>query len=150
MCTEITRYHHHTGRILIQPVHDARTRQLLQARIAGKQAVHQRSVPMTRRWMDHQASRFIDHENIRILMQDIEFDILRLIRDDCLFGNIQLHLVTAVNLLPGFADLLIELDESLLNPLLDAAARIFGQQLLQRMVQAVAGVRLFNVETLLN
>ena len=105
---------------------------------------------MTRRWMDHQSSRFIDHENILILMQNIELDFLWLIRDYRLFGNIQIDLVTAVYLLPGLADLLIKLDKALLNPLLDAAARIFGQQLLQCMVQAVASMPLFNVETLLN
>jgi hypothetical protein len=52
--------------------------------------------------------------------------------------------------LSGFTDLLIQTDKALLNPLLDTAARIIGQQLMQGLVEAVSSLFFFYIETLLN
>ena len=69
------------GRILIKPVDDSRPPL---AADAGKvvhvikQRVHQRSVFVSGRRMHHHAAGFVDNGNIRILIENIKRNILRL------------------------------------------------------------------------
>jgi len=148
--TQIARYHHHAGGVLVESMHYAGARQLLQTRVVREQAVDQCSVPMPGRGMNHQVSRFVDDKDIFILVQDFKIDSLRLIRYNVHFGNVEFDQVTTEYLLPGFTGFAVNANESLLYPLLYLAARVVGQQLLQSLVETTTGLTFFNLETLLN
>ena len=67
--------------VLIDPMHDAGTANSTdpgQAIAAmGQQSIDEGAVVMTGGRMDNQTSRFVKHENVRILVANIEGDCLR-------------------------------------------------------------------------
>ena len=76
----VLRRHQEPGRILVEPVHDARALDAAdpgQARAAmGDQRIHQRAGLMARGRMHHEAPWLVDDDDVVILIDDIERDIL--------------------------------------------------------------------------
>ena len=59
--------HHQPRGVLVQPVHDAGTRQRRRARIARQQAVEHCARPVAGRRMHHQAGRLVDDQQVLVL-----------------------------------------------------------------------------------
>ena len=68
-----TGHHHQATRVLVQPVHDAGPGQAAGTGIPAQQAVEQRSAPVARRGVNHQARRFIDHQQVCVLVHHVQF-----------------------------------------------------------------------------
>jgi 4-hydroxy-3-methylbut-2-en-1-yl diphosphate synthase IspG/GcpE len=88
---------HHPGRIAVQSMHNTRALDAadpLQAIAAMKQqGIDQRAIGRTGSRMNHHAHRLVDHDQLVVLVEDIERDILRMRlgifrgwgnKDDCL------------------------------------------------------------------
>lgn len=84
MCRLGLRHHHHPAGVLVQPVDDAGAllpadaRQLLPR--MGEEGVHQRPVLVARRRMHDQPGRLVQHNEMRVLVQDGQGDRLSLRR----------------------------------------------------------------------
>ena len=95
MCFQVTRHHHDTRRILVESVHNASSRQLFELRIDIQQAIDQRTICMTRRWMHDKFIRFVYDKNIVVLMQYFELNQLRLVRQATDDGNVEIDQILA-------------------------------------------------------
>ena len=69
-------HHHKAGGVLVQAVHDTRTRHIDNVRHVVQQGVEQGAIGMTGSRMHHQARRLVDHQDIVVFIDDIEFDVL--------------------------------------------------------------------------
>ena len=82
MCGVIFRHNEQTTGILIYTMHNARSMFTVNTRQAVTTVVHQcinqRTIPVASRRMHNHAARLVDHHNIRILINDIQRNILRL------------------------------------------------------------------------
>jgi len=66
------RHHHHTAGVLVQAVDDAGAWHRRQLRCMCQQAVHQRTACIACPGVYHQPCGFIDHQEVRVLMDDVE------------------------------------------------------------------------------
>jgi len=132
------RHHHQTARVLVQPVHDARARQLCRARVTPEQAIEQRTAPVSGRGMHDEPGGLVDHQQMLVFMHHI--DRYRLgVECLALLGGAHLHpqQITGAYLVRGLdADAAIELHGPLLQQLLQVTARELGHQQGKRLVQA--------------
>ena len=74
-CAPPARDHHRAVGVLVEPVHDARAA-ASPAPGRGAAAVHQRAGGIARAWCTTRAGRFVDDEYRRVLVQDVERDVL--------------------------------------------------------------------------
>ena len=75
------RHHHQTGSVFIQTVHDARARDIRDRRIVMEKCVKYRTVRVSCARMNYQVARLVDHQNVIIFIDDVQWDILRLEAD---------------------------------------------------------------------
>ena len=73
--------HHNAGRVLVQPVHNARTDGILAGRKNGRSAViqepiGQRTVRISKARMHHHAPGLINHNHILILIENLKGQVL--------------------------------------------------------------------------
>ena len=72
--------HHEPARVLVEAMDDARPQHPADARQAAgamrQERVDQRAAGMARRRMDHEAGRLVEHQEMRVLVQDVERDRL--------------------------------------------------------------------------
>ncbi len=136
---ERLRHDHESGRFLVEPMHDAGARQLGEFRRMVQQCVHQRARGVAVARMDDQSRRLVDDDERRVLVDDRQRDVLggifesRLPRDGTGDGFAAMHLAL------GIGRGAVEPDQALLEPALQAAARMLGKQLCQGGVEAQAG-----------
>ena len=127
------------ARLLVQPVNYPRPGQLLKRWHPVQKAIHQSATRISSAWMHYQAGRFIDDEQIFVLKDEIQIQWLRLAdnRNLCLW--LQHNTFTATNGIarPHFS--LIDGDEALQNPALQATAGELRKHLGQRLVQSLTG-----------
>lgn len=65
--------HHETTGVLIEPVQrDSGTGQQRGNRIVRQKAVQQRAAPVSWRGMNDQTGRFVQHQHLRIFMDDVQ------------------------------------------------------------------------------
>ena len=68
------------GRVFVQTVDNARPRNPADAGKAvaamGDEGVHERAGPVARRRMHHEARRFVNYDDVRILVAHVEGDVL--------------------------------------------------------------------------
>src|SRR3954463_14507279 len=80
MCFIISRHDQTTTRLFVEPVHDSRS---FLAPDPGKicammkQRIDQCSIAVTCSRMDDQAGGFVDHEQVTIFEENVEWDVLR-------------------------------------------------------------------------
>ena len=130
------RHYHHAAGVLVQPMHDAGARQLLQAGIAVQQAVEQGAAGMTRRRMHHQPGRLVDDKKLFVLVEQAELDGLRPVEGLRALRDVQIQPVADRYLVFGPGHRAVEQHLALADPALLATAREIGQQAVQRLVQA--------------
>ncbi len=122
-------------------MHDARPRHLRELRVEMQQRVLQGAGRVAGAWMHDQPGGLVDHEDVAVLVDDVQLDLFR--RDpDGLLRRLRadLDVLAAQNLVLGSQ--LLAVDEHLagLDPFLDAGAGKVAQQLGQHLIQALAGV----------
>ena len=135
--------HHQATGVLVEPVNDTRPRQDGGAGMVGQQAVEQCARPVARRRMHHQPDRFVDHQQLRILVDDGQRHGLGP-KGQALGGRRQCHLQPLPDLdlaRRGGLHLAVELHVTAIDQLLQPAARKLGCQRHQRPVQPLAMLR---------
>ncbi len=132
--------HQQSAGILIQPMHNARTRHDGKRRGVMEQGVEQRAVGVAAARMHHQPGCLVDHEYLLVLVQDHERNLLRSkrARSDIRFCA-QLDTLAAPNLVLGRSAGSVDCHARTLDPVLQAAAREMRQQPCQGLIQAQAG-----------
>ena len=121
-------------------MHDAGARNGGELRRVVQQGIQQRALPVAAARMHHQAGRLVDDEDVRVLVQDRQRDVLRLLHRLFRQGSgFQRDAFAAPHLALGIGRRIVQTDFSLFHPGGKAAARMFGQQPRQRLVEAQAG-----------
>src|SRR5688500_15703815 len=146
VCFERPSDHHHTARVLVEPVHDARPRHLRELGVQVQQRVLQSAGRIAGAWMHDQPGGLVDHEDVAILVDDRQLDLLRRDPRDLFDDRSHANLLAPQNLVLGSE--LLTVDEHLagLDPLLDAGPGKVAHQLGEHLVQALAGVFDWNGE----
>ena len=126
---------HQAGGFFIETVHDARARQLSGIGIAMQQAVEHRAAPVACSRVHNQAGRLVDDEQRVVFVDDIQVD--RLSHEGVLIGRALRHDLDASA--AGYRCArahrsAIHAHSTGVDPLLQAAARVIGQQLGQRLI----------------
>ena len=133
--------HHQQPRgILVEAVHDAGARQRRQRRRVVQQGIHERAFAVTGAGMHHQPRRFVDDEQLGVLVNEVERDILRRCRGHRRRRHVDLHALAAADPVA-----LARLDAPdphppVGNPLLQLRTGEFRKQHRQRLIEALAGV----------
>ena len=135
---QVARHHHQAAGFLVEAVHNTGARQCRQVRGVIQQRIQQRPVRIARRGMHHQPRRFVNDQQVVILVDHVQCDCLclahRLHRD----LGIDLHLLTALDDFTRLRHATIKRDLAGADPLLQPAAGIVRHQLGQRLVQPAA------------
>ena len=71
-CTPALAHQHEPGGVLVQPVHDAGPRQAGSTCVVGQQAIQQGTAPVAGRGVNHQPDRFADHQQVLVLVHDVQ------------------------------------------------------------------------------
>jgi len=132
------RHDQQAGGILVQPVDDTGTGDMSQFGKTVKQTVEQGALPVASARMGDQACRLIDNDPVRTFLHHVECNGLR--RVGALFGrNLRpdAQRITAVYKLPDFGLAAIDMDETVFNPSLQAAATMLRQQAGEHFIQAL-------------
>ena len=79
---ERARDDHQAARVLVEPMHDARPRHLRELRVEVQQRVLQRAGRVAGAWMHDQPGGLVDHEDVAVLVDDVQLDLLRRDRRD--------------------------------------------------------------------
>ena len=139
-----------SARVLVEPVHDAGARQPAEFGVARQQRVLQRLVGVAGAGMHDQPGGFVDDEDVLVLVRHHERNGLGF---RCRFlghgaGNGD-HF-TAVDLVPGAANGPVDQHFTGLDPRLEAAAGVVGQQASKRLVETLARFGVGNLQAELN
>ncbi len=141
MCFQGFGHDQQTRRILVQPVHDARTRQFGHLRHPVQKRIQQGAVTVAATRMDHQADRLVDHHQHRILKHDIKRNGFRRVRGGVRVGfDFDPHRLAAADFHLGGAKGVIHGNFSGTDPVLDTVARELRQHGRQGLIQALAAV----------
>ncbi len=102
------RYHHHAGRILVEPVHDSRPFHPADAREAvptvRDQCIDQCAGAVSGGRMHHQPLRLVDHDQRIVLVEDVQRDVLALWLRGLIRWHNQANLVPGVDAVAGIKD----------------------------------------------
>ena len=83
---------HQSARVLVEPMHDARPRHLRQLRVQMQQCVLQGAGRVAGAWMNDQPGGLVEHEDVAVLVDDVQLDLLRLdpggLLDHCGHANL--------------------------------------------------------------
>ena len=142
-------HHHDPGRVLVEPVYDAG---LLNAANAGKvlavgqQGIDQSTLAMRAGRMNHQAFVLIEHQQVGILIENLQWDLFSLGLGRLQGRYLDEDLLARLESRGGLARATVEQDASAADPILDEGARAFRQLVSQVHVQAQAiAARLYAV-----
>ena len=131
--------HHETAGVLVEPVHDPRTGQQRSNRIARQKAVQQGAAPVSRRGMNDQTGRLVQHHYLRIFMDNVQRHCLGLERQG-LRGGTQFDrkAVSEAHPVRGFEDdSPAHRDKTGLDQLLQVAAGELGHLVRQDQVDSL-------------
>ena len=138
MGAQRTRHHHQTGGVLVEPVHDAGTRQLRQFRIIMQQGIDHGAARISGTRMHHQPGRLVDHQHIGIGVKHLERNVLgNSIGFDLLAGS-QRDGFAAVDRHFRLDHFAIEQGIAGLDPFGQARARELGEHFRQSLVETFA------------
>ncbi|OQC26575.1 MAG: hypothetical protein BWX70_02328 [Verrucomicrobia bacterium ADurb.Bin070] len=118
------------GGLFVQPVHDARTLHAADpAEVAAmvKQRIDQGAVRMPRRRMHHQSGRLVEHQQVTVLVKDVERDRLRLRHRRQRRGHLDLERLPGRHRRIGFDRPACTRHPALLDQRLNARAREAGR-----------------------
>ena len=83
---------HQSAGVLVEPMHDARPRHLRELRVQMQQRVLQRAGRVAGAWMHDQPGGLVEHEDVAVLVDDVQLDLLRLdpggLLDHCGHANL--------------------------------------------------------------
>ena len=126
--------------VLVQAMHDARARNGGERRVMMQQAVEQRALPIAAARMHYQTGGLIEHQQRGVLVDDIEIDGLGRGRAVPRFGlGRERNALPAPDLALGIDRGMVERHLALFYPGGEAAARMLGKHLRQRLVEAHSG-----------
>jgi hypothetical protein len=143
------RHHQQAAGVLVEAMHDAGAGNAGQLRRMVQQRVEQgaRGIAVAR--MHHQAGRLVDHDQRFVLEHDGERDVFgrdRRSRPAKPAAACERHrcrgefdALAAINLALGLDFSAVEADQALLQPALQAAARMLGKELGQHRIEPPAG-----------
>jgi hypothetical protein len=134
------RDHHQAAGLLIQPVHDAGTRDLGELGVEMQQCVLQGPGGVARAWMHDQSGWLVDHQHMWVLEDDVQPDFLGRDLDRVRQRGADLDALPAQDLVLGPQFGAVDQHLAGVDPLLDAGPRKAVQQLRQNLVEALAGV----------
>src|ERR1700704_5124709 len=98
--------------------------------------------------MNHQARGLVDHQDVVVLVDDVERDAFGTVRRLRGIGlRADLDTLSAPDFLLGLRGTRIEADIPVLQPFLQAVARMLWEHLRKRLVQTQPGKRLRNAST---
>ena len=135
MCQWGAGHHHQAGGVLVQAVHDAGTRQARQALVVVQQGVLQGAVGVARGRVHHQPGGLVDHQQVLVLVADLQRDGLGKAFHLPLRLGVQFHPVAGRDLVALSGGAAVEQGTALADPGLQAAARVVVEQPRQRLVQ---------------
>ena len=122
----VLRRHHDARRVLVEPVHDARPYDAVDARqvlAVMEQRIDERAVRCSRRRMDDHAARLVDDDDVRILVEDVQGDGFRQDLQLPRFGNFRLHGIPCAQLRVCLRRPAVDEDAAAFDQLLDMGAR---------------------------
>src|SRR5690625_91619 len=133
------RHHHQAGGVLVQAVHDARARQVGQRRIVVQQPVQQRAVGVAGARVHDQAGRLGQHQQVGILVADVQVHGLRAQGHFRLQLRLQDDDLAAVHALARYGGGAVDMHAAGLDPRRQPRSRIIGEHLRQSPIQALSG-----------
>ncbi len=128
-------HHEQTAGVLVEAMHDAGARQLVEVRRVMQQRVLQSTVPIARGGMNHESGRLVDHQNLLVFVYQVQGYRLWRAFAPCLQDDIDPHLLAAPDLVSASAKFTIDLYAALFDPLLQAAARKLRQQIGEGLIE---------------
>ena len=131
-------HHHHTRRIFVQPVDDARpqnTADSAQVSAVVEEGVHERSCRVARCGMDDHSSGFVYHNDGGVLEEDTEREGLGLHRKRLGLRDNPGEGVPPIETGARFGGFLVEEDETVLNELLGMGSRQIQVRLGEELVK---------------
>jgi hypothetical protein len=96
--------------------------------------------------MDHHSGRFVDRYEVRIFVQDVEWDFLGLGAERRRSGRLDVDGLAVAHVVRGPRGAAVDEDAAGLDPILDPGAAELGQTLLEEVVETLAGVGAFGDE----
>ena len=130
---------HEPRRVLVEPVHDAGTRQFRELRVVGKERVLEGLVRIAGAGMNDESGRLVDDDDVRVLPGDRERDVLRNRRDRVLVRRVERDALSARDDIARPRHAAVDAQLSGVDPALDARARILRQRVRQGLVETPAG-----------
>ena len=125
--------------ILVQPMNNARARNLLKRGDVVQQAVHQGTRGIASAGMHNQPCRLVDHQQVLVFVRDLKSNWLWFGRDADLCLRLHGHRFAARHGIPRLFGPAFDGDRASQEPLLQAAARILRKHSCKRLVQPEAG-----------
>ena len=131
---------HRAARVLVEPMHDARARDAREFRVAVQQRVEQRAVAVAGARVHDEPGRLVDHDHGVVLVQDRERQRLRLVgeRGAGRVGH-EHDAFPAGELALRRGRRAVDADAAVVDPRLQAAAGVLGQEARERLVEAQPG-----------
>ncbi len=118
----IARHQQQSTRTFIQPMNQTGPGQCRELVIEIKQSIDESSLRVAGTRMNDETHRFVDHQQVIVLVNDVERNILRMIADPRRQRFTHEHALTAQHFLFRTSRLAIKQYIARFNPLLDAAA----------------------------
>ncbi len=130
LCLERLGDDHQATGILVEPMHDARPRHLVELRGVVQQGIEQSPAPVPAPRVDHQTGRLVDNHQELILVYHLQGDILRRRRLGAFVGRLgEFDGFASPELAPGLDDeLSTDNNPPLAYPVLQPATRMLRQQ----------------------
>lgn len=131
-------HHHQTGGVLVQTVNDTGARHVDDVWHVVQQRIEQRTTGMPGGRVHNQPGRLVDHQDVVVFVDDIQFDILC---DPLTLGlllGLQDKLRATMDGVPWAHDRAIDRQAALFDPRSKPRTRILGEQLGGDLVEALA------------
>ncbi len=120
-------------------MYDAGARHGLEPRQVMQQAVHERAARIAGARVHHEASRFVEDEQVLVLEHDVEFYGLRCDAHLGLGSRLEFDDLSARHLVAGAFRPAVDAYRAVQQPLLEAAPGILRKHLCERLVQTQTG-----------
>jgi hypothetical protein len=131
-----SRYHQQSRRILVESVHDTRTRHCCKVRVVVQKRIENRAIGISRRRMYNDTGSFVDHNDFGVLENYVQGDILCSCRGLQTRAEVTAHQFPTDEAVAGPPDLPVNAQLTALDPILDAIARVIRQQGRHRLIEA--------------
>ena len=133
------------GRVAIETVHDPGSLHAADRREPApvvQQCVHERASAHARSWMDRHPRRLVDHQEVAVLVQDVQRDRLRLDSRRDGGGHVDADALAAADAVRGARRLPVHLHVAFADEPLQRSAAVAGDEVRQRLVETLATPRL--------